>query len=289
MIRRMGDFVEVRGSIPETLEGDLAGELSRLAVLGVQIEPTDSGDSHISVWAHEGDAELIEGIREVLFGLGSETVACIPTPAHDWSERWRENLVAFAVGERWWIDPHPDGAGGAPDGRFRLGVVPRAAFGSGTHESTRLVLMDLEDVECRGLTVLDLGTGSGVLAVAADRLGAAAVVALDIDPIAAWEARSTSARQDWTCRPLIAAGSVGCLGDVSFDVILCNMIVTHFGPMLDEIRRVLAPGGALILSGILETERRTVQELLTDSRMAIVAQRRLGEWISIRAARGSGA
>ena len=283
----MGDFVEVRGSIPEVLEGDLADELSSMAVLGVQIEPAAPGVSHVSVWAHTGDAELIDGIRGVLFDLGSETVACIPTPARDWSGRWRESLVAFEVGERWWIDPHPDGAGGAPDGRFRLTVVPRAAFGSGTHESTQLVLMDLEDVACGGLTVLDVGTGSGVLAVAADRLGAAVVVALDIDPIAAWEARSTSARQAWTCRPSIVAGSVGCLGDASFDLILCNMIVTHFGPMLDGIRSVLAPGGTLILSGILESERRTVQELLTGSRMAIVGQRCLGEWISIRAARRS--
>lgn len=280
----MGDFVEVRGSIPEALEGDLADELSSLAVLGVQIEPADSEVSHVSIWAHAGDSELIEGIREVLIGLGSNTVECVPTPARDWSKGWRENLAAFEVGERWWIDPHPDGAGGAPEGRFRLAVVPQAAFGSGTHESTRLVLMDLEDVACSGLTVLDVGTGSGVLAVAADRLGAALVVALDIDPIAAWEARSTSARQAWTCRPLIAAGSVGCLGDASFDLILCNMIVTHFGPMLGEIRRVLAPKGTVILSGILESERRTVEELLTGFRMAIVGQRRLGEWISIRAA-----
>jgi ribosomal protein L11 methyltransferase len=283
----MGDFVEVRGSIPEALEGDLADELSSLTVLGVQIEAADAGVSHVSVWAHEGDAELIERIRDVLSGLGAEATECLLTPEHDWSAGWRDNLVAFEVGETWWIDPHPDGSGGVPEGRFELAVVPRAAFGSGTHESTRLVLTDLEHVSCNGLTVLDVGTGSGVLAVAADRLGAAAVVALDIDPISAWEARSTSARQAWSCRPLIAVGSVGCLGGVSFDLILCNMIVTHFGPMLGEIRRVLAPGGTLILSGILESERRTVQELLAGSGMAIVGQRRLGEWISIRAAHRS--
>jgi ribosomal protein L11 methyltransferase len=279
----MSDFVEVRGSIPEALQEDLAAELSGLAVLGVQIEQVEPGQADVSVWVSADDAALLETTREVLRGLGSDATECVPTPAHDWSAGWRDNLVAFEVGRRWWIDPRPDGAGGVPDGRLGIAVVPRAAFGSGTHESTQLVLMDLEDVGCDGLVVLDVGTGSGVLAVAADRLGADAVVALDIDPVAVWEARSTAARQTWSCRPLIAAGSVDCIAGTTFDLIVCNMILTHFEPMLVGMRRVLAPGGTLILSGILESERRAVQELLAGTGMAAAGQRRFGEWISIRA------
>lgn len=285
----MDDFVGVQGQIPESLEEELADALSNVSVLGVQIEPFEAGIVDIVVWARGGDDRLTKQIETVLRALGSETTESSTTQADDWSARWRENLVAFEVGRRWWIDPHPDRSGAVPNGRIRLAVVPQAAFGSGTHESTQLVLMDLENAVCDGCRVLDVGTGSGVLAVAADRLGAGSVVALDNDPLAAWEARATSVRQDWMCLPLIVAGSVDCLGDATFDLILCNMIMTHFGPILGEIRRVLAPRGSVILSGILRQERSPVEAMLGGLGLVIVAETVLNEWISLRASRAGAA
>jgi len=283
----MDDYVGVRGLIPKTLEEGLADALSNLHVLGVQIEPSESEMIDVTVWLRGGDAVLIEKTRAVLVELGSETLESLATEAEDWSAKWRENLVAFEVGRRWWVDPLRDRTVDAPDGRIRLSVVPRAAFGSGTHETTRLVLIDLESSACEGIRVLDVGTGSGVLAVAADRLGAASVVALDNDTLAAWEARATAARQDWVCRPMIVAGSVDCLGDAVFDLVLCNMIMTHFGPILEEIRRVLAPAGSIVLSGMLRQERTSVVTMLEGLGLAVAAERELGEWISIRAARAA--
>lgn len=279
----MPGYTEIRTTIRETAEDDLAEALSQLGVLGVQVAPRGDERMDVSVWTRAGEDALAMEIQEVLRSLGSDDVQRNHRESEDWSADWRRRLSAFEVGRRWWVDPHSDDACAAPAGRLRLAVEPRAAFGSGTHESTQLVLMQLEELGCEGRAVLDVGTGSGVLAVAADRLGAATVVAVDTDPLAAWEAHATAERQSWRCRPLVVAGPVDCLGPVRFDLMLCNMIITEFEVFIGELRRWLAPGGTIVLSGILECERAAVSALLSDSGLKAVGETGLGGWISVRA------
>jgi len=278
----MSDYIEIRGTIPEAVEDGLAESLSLRSVLGVCVEPRGNGFSDVGVWVNQDDEGLAEEIRGVLGALGADSTQRFSRESEDWSAEWRRRLVAFDVGQRWWIDPHADGSRIAPDGRFRIAVEPKAAFGSGTHESTQLVMLHLEDLDLNGLVVLDIGTGSGVLAVAADRLGAAEVVAVDTDQMAAWEARATAARQSWTCRPLVVAGSVACLGGLRFDLVLCNMILTEFGPFLNQLPAILAPGASVVLSGILECEQSAVEAMVEDCGMGIVESRHLRGWISLR-------
>lgn len=279
----MSDFIEVHGLISDEAEDELAEALSLLPVLGADLGEDGAGWKKVGVWIHAGDDSLTERVRTILEGLGCTSVTTREHAADDWSASWRESLSAFEIGERWWIDPHSDRTTGAPEGRIGLAVEPRAAFGSGTHESTRLVLIQLERMSCRALDVLDIGTGSGVLAVAADALGAASVVAVDIDPIAAWEARSTAMGQTWSCRPRVIAGGIQCLGSVRFDLVFCNMILTRFSPLLPDIGRLLATDGEVIFSGILEGERSRLESMLDDGGLTIVSDARLGEWISVRA------
>lgn len=279
----MSDYIEIRGTIPEAVEDGLAEALSLRPVLGVRVEPRGNGFSDVGVWVKEDDDDLAEEIRGVLGALGSGPTERFSRESEDWSAEWRRRLVAFEVGKRWWIDPHPDGARAAPLDRLRIAVEPRAAFGSGTHESTQLVMMHLEDLDPGGLAVLDIGTGSGVLAVAADRLGAAMVVAVDTDRMAAWEARATAARQSWSCRPLVVAGSVACLGPICYDLVLCNMILTEFGPFLNQLPPILAPGASVVFSGILKCEQSAVESMLDECGMKVVEARELRGWISLQA------
>jgi len=281
----MSDYVEIRGTLPDDVEDGLAESLSSFPVLGVQIMPNGDGRIDVGVWVKATDAPVVAQAQRVLSEFGADTVRVREHLAEDWSAEWRDGLSAFKVGRRWWIDPHPEQATAAPDDRFRLAVEPRAAFGSGTHESTQLVLMELEDQNCLMIRVLDIGTGSGVLAVAADRLEAASVVALDTDPIAAWEAQTTALNQPWDCRLLVVAGGVHCLGDAGFDLVLCNMIFTEFGPLLDHIRRLLSSTGTVVLSGILESEQNAVEDLLEGSGLAVTGSRELRGWITLRAVR----
>lgn len=279
----MPDYVAIHATLPDDAEETLAEALSSSPILGVQLAAAGPGLVEVSVWAEAGDPATVRRVEEVLRACGSPEVRRMEHDGEDWSARWRAGLTAFEVGRRWWIDPHPDRPTPAPGDRLRLAIEPRAAFGSGTHESTQLVLLQLEALPCHGLEVLDVGTGSGVLAIAADRLGAATVVAVDTDPIAAWEARATARSQPWTSRPLVIAGGVECLGDGKFDLVLCNMILSELRPLVGAVRRRLAPGGAIVLSGLLEAERDLTEELLARHGLMVDAERTLRGWLSVRA------
>jgi ribosomal protein L11 methyltransferase len=278
------DYVELRGLIAEIDEDGLAERLSGWPVLGILVEPREADRASVAVWIRAGDPYLEERVAGIVTGFATGGVDRSAHRDADWAAAWRASLAPFEVGERWWIDPHPDRATDAPPGRLRLAIEARAAFGSGTHESTQLALLQLERLGCEGLRVLDVGTGSGVLAVAADRLGAAMVVAVDTDRVAAWEARSTARRQTWSCRPLIVAGPVGCLVGVAFDLVLCNMIHSELGPLLGEIRRLTAAAGRVVLSGMLACEREAVETMLGEEDLEVRAEASIGEWIGLTAA-----
>jgi ribosomal protein L11 methyltransferase len=278
------EYVELRGLIAEVDEGGLAEALSGWPVLGILVEPGGAGRASVAVWIRTGDPYLEERVAGIVAGFATTGVERSVHRDADWAAAWRASLAPFEVGNRWWIDPHPDQATAAPRARLRLAIEARAAFGSGTHESTQLALLQLERLGCEGLRVLDVGTGSGVLAVAADALGAAMVVAVDTDPVAAWEARSTAGRQTWDCRPRIVAGPVASLGGITFDLVLCNMIHTEFGPLLGEIRGLTAAAGRVVLSGILACERSVVEALLGDAGLKINGEVSIGDWVSLSAA-----
>lgn len=281
----MSEYVEVTGVLSDTAQEALAEALSPLQVLGAQIEPDGAGGLRVAVWLTSGDRSRTAAVTAALRDLNAVAVAVRKHEAADWSATWRAGVRPFPVGVRWWIDPDPDRLSPVPDGRTRLVVEPRSAFGTGTHESTRLVLIELAERDHSGHRVLDLGTGSGVLAVAAQARGATTVVGLDIDPIAAWEARRTAANQNPPSRVHVVAGTIDCLGGEAFDLVVCNMLVTEFGPLLGDVWRLLVPGGKVVLSGILDDERVEVETMLSDVGLEVCDVRELGAWISVTAIR----
>jgi len=274
-------YLSVRCVLPKSVEDELPQILRGWPVLGTEIGDARCGEISAAVFLVAGDRDSADQVRVLLKKCGARKIRIDDIAAEDWLTAYRERVRPFPVGNRWWIDPDPGTSSPTPAGRRRLVIEPRTAFGSGSHESTQLILMALEELKVDDATILDLGTGSGILALAAAGLGAKRVVALDIDPDAIWVARETADLQDVRTSIRFVIGSPDCLGAPIFDIVLCNMISANTKPLLPQLQSLLAPDGVAVLSGLLATETKDFTERLRSHRLESTGERGLGEWTSL--------
>lgn len=263
------------------MEDELPQILGGWPVLGTEIGDARSGEISAAVFFAADDRDAADEVRALLKECGARETRIDDFAGEDWLTEYRERARPFPVGNFWWIDPDPGTSSPAPAGRRRLVIEPRTAFGSGSHESTQLILLELERLEIDGMTILDLGTGSGILAIAAAGLGAKSVVALDIDEDAIWIARETADLQERRTRIRHVLGPPDCLGPRVFNIVLCNMIFANMLPVLPQLQGSLAPNGVAVLSGLLATERSEITKALRLHRLVVTGQRSLGEWMSL--------
>jgi ribosomal protein L11 methyltransferase len=179
----------------------------------------------------------------------------------DWGESWKEGLKPIRIG-RVFVRPSWASAE-VPAGCVEVVLDPGMAFGTGTHPTTALCLAALDEALAArpGCAVLDVGTGSGLLAIAAARLGAGRVVGTDNDPVALRVAAENAGRNGLSVRTsdgspsgtvdlsLTGAGLTGLAGP--FQVVVANILANTLEEMAPELVRLVAPGGALLISGIL--------------------------------------
>ncbi|MGD9252540.1 MAG: 50S ribosomal protein L11 methyltransferase [Holophagae bacterium] len=277
----MSRYLGLRCEIPSSLEDEFGGLIASWPVLGAEVETGDDERIVAVVYFEQGELETVSHLTPILEDWGALSVKRLVVEEKDWLAAYRESARPFVVGSRWWIDPRPDSIEPQAAGRMRLVVEPRAAFGSGSHESTQLVLLALEGMELRGRRVLDAGTGSSILALAADRLGAGMVLALDTDATAVWVARQTLGQQDWRPRIHLLAGPVDALAGGGFDLVLCNMVSSSFLPLVPHLAKLLTDGGRAVFSGILELEKESVGLELDRAGFAAIDELRLGEWLAL--------
>jgi ribosomal protein L11 methyltransferase len=211
---------------------------------------------------------------ELWTSLGSD-VDAIRRAADGFPSRWRWRTVEIdaAVTESWrahavpsWIDrtfvvvPAWLDVATTPS-VLRLDIDPGAAFGLGDHPSTILTLRMLRQILWPGATVLDVGCGSGVLAIAAARLGAPYVEAIDISA-AALEATEDNAHRNGVDRVITVTGRPLASIDETFDVVLANLLAPVLVDLAADLRRVVSPSGELIVSGVLAGNHDHVVEAL---------------------------
>jgi ribosomal protein L11 methyltransferase len=246
--------------------------------------------------------ELRAGAQHLLttaFGNHVLDVEAVDVDDEDWARKSQADLKAIHVGRITvappWDLPSPEpriaspasAEPRAPSPDIAIVIEPSMGFGTGHHATTRLCLGFLQEIDLRGRRVIDVGTGSGVLAIAARMLGAETVVALDNDPDALQNARENAARNGVEIQIVeIDLGSFRLRHDVTgppADLVVANLTGAVLRRFADVLRSLVAPGGSLIVSGFSPSECNEVVAALAPGAEAI---RTDGDWAAALIRRG---
>ncbi len=264
--------------LPAALEEAVTAQLWADGILGLEQRERPGGQLEVDAFV---DLETSPPQAPA----GAEFLGSEELPADDWMAAYRRHVQPLEIGERFRIDPRePDeSATQEPsDGRILLRLPAREAFGTGSHESTRLALELMEGLAFDGRRFLDVGTGSGILAFAALRLGARTAVGFDVDPVAILHAGQFRALNPGP-EPTLFAGDLAVIAPgAGFDVALINILPENFLPHLPLLPSRLRRGGEAVFSGILATRGAEISDRLEDVGFRVEQERQAGEWVGFR-------
>ena len=256
---------------------------------GLSTEPQGAGRVMLRTYLESGSTQRLAridvGIRLIsaIEPLGDLAIRDLDD-GEDWQNSWKQHYDALPVGSRLmikpsWVELDMEAVGG----RVVIELDPGIAFGTGYHPSTYTCMEALEELVQPGMTILDLGVGSGILTITALQLGAASAVALDIDGQAVSAARQNFRRLRLQDRVTLAKGSVPhpSAPPASIDLAVANISARGVADRAPFIFQALRPGGMLVASGLLATQRPEVD----DTAMALGFTPELDwpkeEWLSI--------
>ncbi len=230
-------------------------------------------------------AVVVSRLRDEFARLPEVELVARPLYERDWQASWREFFGVVRTGSPvtvvpTWVEHVP-----AP-GEVVIRLDPGQAFGTGHHETTRLCLAALAAAVRPGYRVLDVGTGSGILAIAAAKLGARAVDACDIDPVAVDVARANAAANGVSGAVRVALGSIAEAVDGTYDVAVANINTEADIALAPALAAALVPGGVAIVSGFLAADTTAVRAALQRAGLTPTAMRHEGEWGLLEASRG---
>jgi len=204
----------------------------------------------------------------------------------EWETAWKSHFTLLRVGKRLVIKPTWQEYTPA-DGEEVVELDPGMAFGTGHHPTTRMCLEELERRILPGMRILDLGTGSAILAVAAAKLGAAEVMALDIASDVLPVARTNVDSNGVTQKVRVLGGTLPQqqVKQASFDLVVANITAHAIAELAHSIAEVLVPSGVLAASGILVEHQADVEEALSNESLEVVERRYDDDWVLLVAAR----
>lgn len=267
--------------VPEKMEDEASGLVWTAGCTGVTVEK--AGENRLRLVCFYDDAEAhADEVQSVAAELGTKAERIL-VPNPDWVQKFKETFITFDVPPfrivpEWVAEPPSEGRERSP---FVIRVDPGRAFGTGTHESTRLCLQTLgalAPVLKEGARTLDLGCGTGILGIAAILLKKANVTACDFDPLAIAVARK-HARLNQASLELLQMDGCRSLRPGRFDLVLANLMAPFLIERVDEITAMGAPGCRYILAGLLREEETAVRGAWpSDWRVTATY---LGEWASL--------
>lgn len=277
-------WTEITLTVPNFLKDAITGELSEFGAAGIW-ENEEAGPEHTRLVAYFEPSANIESVRDALQAVFQREELSLPAFAirsiedQDWGERWKKSWKSFPIGRRFLVIPSWSDTE-CPAERFPISIDPGQAFGTGTHETTQLTLEAMEVwMEPRRI-VLDLGTGSGILAIAATFLGARVVHACDSDPVAVEVARENLERNSAQAITLMC-GSVDAVANDAVTFLLCNLTSDVIIEVLPDIQRALRPQGIAVFSGVLSSQSCDVRQKAKEVGLTVLQEKTRGEWCAL--------
>ena len=247
----------------------------------------------IYVPQEEDTPQLRRRIEEILYHMNR--LYPVPEPRFlileekDWAHAWKENYHPFRIGRRIWIRPSwyendqsPDGNKAAADDII-LVMDPGMAFGTGLHPTTQTCLIALEDTVQPGDTVLDVGTGTGILAIAAAKLGASRITAVDTDVLAV-KASTENARINHASAMLsVWQGDLSSVPRKQWDIVVVNILAPVIINLLENggLLSYIKPGGRLIMSGIIDEQKPDVEAAVVAAGGTIISRLHRRDWVTL--------
>lgn len=285
--------IEVEDHVPLTME-----ERKKMYVdlLPDEIAPND-GTAKISCYIDpDEDIEALsmkisKMLKEVgqFLDVGAATLSFGETEDKDWINNWKQFFKPFRLDDSIIIKPTWETVNDRKEGDIIVEIDPGTAFGTGSHETTRLCISQIKRFLKPGDKVLDLGCGSGILSIIALKLGAGKVVGTDIDPnaiIATKENLAVNHIEEGSMIPYegnLLEDEALCekIGEGQYDIVVANILADVIIPLSSIARRFMKEGAYFITSGIINTKEEEVKEAMVKNGFEIVDIIPMGEWVSI--------
>lgn len=237
-------------------------------------ENTDDGSVRLTAYytATEQCKAAVTAVKPLC-----ESISLQDVPDTDWEAEFRKNLKPVRLSKRFMVKPlryREESESNAGD----IFIEPKMTFGTGHHETTQICAEFLEELNLTGKSVLDIGTGTGILAIVAERCGANPVTAFDIDPVIVENLpENLQNNQSKNIHPFVGTVEAVRNGQ-KYDVVVVNMIKSRVYTVLAAAIKLLDEGGNLILSGFLLPEKKEVVAVLKSKGIFITGQKVKGEW-----------
>ena len=276
MVVPYGLYIEDYSDLEEA-----AWEIAHIDLIDEDLLQKDRAESIVHIYIEEGNnpAEAVSFISDRLnaekIAFRIETDGC---SEEDWADKWKAFFKPTAVGERLfvrpiWIDDYDAGD------RAVLNIEPGAAFGTGTHDTTRLCLETLDKIIKKGDTVLDIGCGSGILAISSMLLGATEAFGVDIDELAVKTAKENGKMNGFDEPELkFVCGDLADKVTKQYDVVVANIVADIIILFSTQVRAFMKQGAKFIASGIIDTRADEVVIALQNAGLKLVERIEQGGW-----------
>jgi ribosomal protein L11 methyltransferase len=284
VVKKAGDsmsWIEIKLNIPQEKMEEISAYIFAQGCEGINI-----ADDNVLIyfnqyrWSNESKLALLSYIREFVPAFGPRDIQVLRFADQDWNKKWKKHFKPQRISQRIVVRPSWESHKDHKDD-ITLIIDPQMAFGTGHHESTKLTIIALEKWIKEGMDVLDIGTGSGILAIIASKLGAGSVVAFDNDPVAIENALENASLNDVDKNIQFFIASPEILQPSKYDIILANInrnVLIKYASLLSEF---LKRGGKLILSGILLRDEPQMLQAYQNAGFTLVDKNAMKEWLML--------